>query len=186
MRALPRCGLSPAFASAAGVAPPAEGSAPRCIAATGAIRRICLRLGSQVRLMLEVRRFYCLNATCARRTFAQRVPELLEPWARRTRPMANAQARVGAALGGQAGAPLLFHLGMPASGATLLRLVRRLSLPTLAAAAGRRRRRLGAASWADLRHDRSRPRATPRHRAAARPAGRHAEQLAARAPHYWT
>ena len=88
-------------------------------------------LGSQVRLMLEVRRFYCLNTTCVRRTFAERVPELLEPWARRTRRMASAQARVGAALGGQAGPRLLFHLGMPARGATLLRLVRRLSLLTL-------------------------------------------------------
>ena len=86
-------------------------------------------LGCRVRVELEVRRFYCINAACARRTFAERVPELLEPWARRTRRLASAQARVGVALGGQAGARLLPHLGMPASGATLLRMVRRLPLP---------------------------------------------------------
>ena len=85
--------------------------------------------GGCVRVNLEVRRFYCVNAACARRTFAERMPELLEPWARRTRRLASAQARVGVALGGQAGARLLPHLGMPVSGATLLRLVRRLPLP---------------------------------------------------------
>ena len=77
----------------------------------------------------SVRRFYCVNAACARRTFAEQVPELLQRWARRTRRLAKAQTGVGVTLGGQAGARLLLGLGMPASGATLLRLLRRLPLP---------------------------------------------------------
>ena len=86
-------------------------------------------LGRAVGVELGVRRFYCRNAACARRTFAERLPELLGPRARRTRRLAEAQRRVGAALGGEGGARLLRHLAMPASADTLLRLVRGLPLP---------------------------------------------------------
>src|SRR5215218_8024401 len=86
-------------------------------------------LGRALRIDLRVRRFYCRNAACARRTFAERLPELLRPHARRTRRLAEAQGRVGVALGGEAGARLLQHLSMPASADTVLRLVRGLPLP---------------------------------------------------------
>ena len=58
-----------------------------------------------------------------------RLPGLIAPRARRTRRLGAAQGRVGVALGGEAGARLLPHLGMPASPATVLRLVRRMPLP---------------------------------------------------------
>src|SRR3954464_15745252 len=86
-------------------------------------------LGRAVGVELRVRRFYCRNAACARRTFAERLPELLGPRARRTRRLAEAQGRVGAALGGEGGARLLRHLAMPASADTVLRLVRGVPLP---------------------------------------------------------
>jgi transposase len=86
-------------------------------------------LGRAVRVELRVRRSYCRNAACARRTFAERLPELLGPRARRTRRLAEAQGRVGVALGGEAGARLLRHLAMPASADTVLRLVQGLPLP---------------------------------------------------------
>ena len=86
-------------------------------------------LGRALRIDLRVRRFYCRNAACARRTFAERLPELLRPHARRTRRLAEAQGRVGVALGGEGGARLLQHLSMPASADTVLRLVRGLPLP---------------------------------------------------------
>ena len=86
-------------------------------------------LGSAVNLDLHVRRFYCRNAACARRTFAERWPELLRPHARRTCRLAEAQARVGAALGGEGSARLLQRLSMPASADTVLRLIRNLPLP---------------------------------------------------------
>jgi transposase len=82
-----------------------------------------------VRVGLHVRRFYCRNAACARRTFVERLPELVAPYARRTRRLAEAQTRLGLALGGEAGARLLSRLAMPASAATVLRLVRELPLP---------------------------------------------------------
>src|SRR3954462_5563949 len=57
-------------------------------------------LGRAVRVDLRLRRFYCRNTACTRRTFAERLPELIRPPARRTGRLAEAQARVGAALGG--------------------------------------------------------------------------------------
>jgi len=86
-------------------------------------------LGRVVGVELRVRRFYCRNAACARRTFAERLPELLAPRARRTGRLAEAQGRVGVALGGEAGARLLQGLAMATSADTVLRLVRGLPLP---------------------------------------------------------
>ena len=103
-------------------------------------------LGRRVCVALRVRRFYCRNAACARQTFAERLPDLVKPRARRTCRLAEAQGRVGVAPsgryaagcfadgsprgdGGEAGARLLHCLAMPASADTVLRLIRRLPLP---------------------------------------------------------
>ena len=99
--------------------------------------------GQRVDLELRLRRFYCHNADCARRTFVERVPSLLAPRARRTHRLAAAQGKVGVFLGGEAAARLLRHLGMPTSGDTVLRLMRRLPLPINAAP-----RVLGVDDWA--------------------------------------
>ena len=73
-----------------------------------------------VAVALRVRRFYCRNPRCIRRTFAERLPELVLSHARRIRRLAEAQGRVSVALGGEAGAKLL------------LRLIRRMTLPEAA------------------------------------------------------
>ena len=86
-------------------------------------------MGRRVHVGLRARRFYCRNARCARRTFAERLPELVAPHARRTARLAEAQGQVGAALGGEAAARLLHRLAMPASPDTVLRLIRGLPLP---------------------------------------------------------
>src|SRR3954463_6666000 len=77
----------------------------------------------------RLRRFSGRNAACPRRTFAERLPELIRPHARRTGRWAEAQARGGAALGGEGSARLLQHLAMPASADKVLRLIRSLPLP---------------------------------------------------------
>lgn len=89
-------------------------------------------LGNAVHINLLVRRFYCRNPACPRRTFAEPVPDLLPPRARRTRRLAEAQGRVGVTCGGEAGARLLRRLGMPTSADAVLRLVRALPLPECA------------------------------------------------------
>src|SRR5919202_631539 len=100
-------------------------------------------LGREVRLALAVRRLYCRNPACPRQTFVERLPGLIAPHAHRTLRLAAAQGRVGVALGGEAAGRMLRHLGMPASGDTVLRLVRRLPLPRCPAP-----RILGVDDWA--------------------------------------
>ena len=84
---------------------------------------------SRTTLSIEVRRFYCSNPCCRRRTFAEPMSDLLESCARRTRRLAETQGRVGIVCGGAPGARLLTHLRMPASRATVLRLVRAMPMP---------------------------------------------------------
>jgi len=127
---------SPAFLNIAahGVRP--GGRCPDCGRASRAVHSRYKRkpadlasLGRRVGVSLRVRRFYCRNAACTRRTFCERLPELVEPHARRTCRLAEAQTRVGIALGGQAGSRMLHDLAMPASPDTVLRLIRRQPLP---------------------------------------------------------
>ena len=127
-----------------------SGRCPACGRASTAVHSTYRRhpadlpsFGRGVRLTLRVRRFYCRDAACPRRTFAERLPGLIAPHARRTRRLSAAQGRVGVALGGEAGARLLPHLRMPASTDTVLRLVRRMPLP-----ARRAPRALGVDDWA--------------------------------------
>ncbi|HEV8637581.1 MAG TPA: transposase, partial [Chloroflexota bacterium] len=65
----------------------------------------------------------CDNAGCPRRIFAERVPELVAPSARRTVRLGQDQQEVGFAVGARPGARLATRLGMPLSARTLLRLL---------------------------------------------------------------
>jgi len=78
-----------------------------------------------VRLQLTVRKFVCRHATCTRRIFTERLPDLVATYARKTHRLITALRAIGMALGGQAGTRLATCLRLPASAATLLRLIRR-------------------------------------------------------------
>jgi transposase len=85
-----------------------------------------------VRVRLHARRFRCLNASCPRRTFRERLPELAPRYQRRTPVLRQHLEAIGFALGGQAGRRLTgcLHLGtVGASRHSLLRLVRRAVVP---------------------------------------------------------
>ncbi len=58
------------------------------------------------------------------RAFAERLPGVAPSWARRTARLGDIQRHIGLALGGEPGSRLAARLSMPASGDTLLRLVR--------------------------------------------------------------
>jgi transposase len=96
-----------------------------------------------VTVSLQVRRYFCDNSACARRTFVERLPDFVAPFARRSRRLAEQQRQTGLALGGEAGIRLLQRLVMPTSGDTLLRLIRTIPLPTNATP-----RVLGLDDWA--------------------------------------
>jgi transposase len=84
----------------------------------------------RVRLSLLVRKFFCPNRHCKRRIFTERLPQVVAPWARRTRRLARALGQITVALGGAAGARLSQQLGLRVSRNTLLRLLRKLPLPS--------------------------------------------------------
>lgn len=81
-------------------------------------------LGLSVQLHIEVRRFACREANCARQTFADGLSELLAVKARRTSRLRAQHLATGYALGGEAGRRLSEMLGMPISGDTLIRDIR--------------------------------------------------------------
>lgn len=99
--------------------------------------------GQRVRIQLRVRRLRCVNRQCRRQIFAETVDDVVAPYGRRTRRLADVQRWVGLGLGGEAGARLIDRLGMRASADTILRLVRTQS-PSLGATP----RILGVDDWA--------------------------------------
>lgn len=86
--------------------------------------------GRAVRLLVQVRRFFCDASACSRKTFAEAFPGVAPKHARRTSRQAESLCTIAYALGGRAGARLVTRLSMPTSRYTLLRLVRRaIALP---------------------------------------------------------
>ena len=87
--------------------------------------------GRPVAVVLRVRRFFCDNAGCKARTFAEQVPGLTTPRARRTGLLKATLEAIGLALAGRAGARLADKLGVPVSRDSMLRLVRALPDPPI-------------------------------------------------------
>jgi transposase len=80
-------------------------------------------------LRLRMRRFFCHQPTCPARTFAEQIPSLTTPYARRS-PLARRMLEtIALALAGRAGARLAEGLGLPVGRSTLLRLIRALPDP---------------------------------------------------------
>lgn len=101
--------------------------------------------GRAVTLLIQARRFRCLNPDCSRRTFAERLGEVAPPAARRTRRLDDLQRCIGLALGGEAGARLAERLAMTISPDTLLRITRATARGTMPPATPRV---LGVDDWA--------------------------------------
>lgn len=70
--------------------------------------------GRLVVLQLRVRRFFCPESSCARRTFAEQLPGLTRRHSRWTERLRSALAAVGLALAGRAGARMARAFGVSA------------------------------------------------------------------------
>ncbi len=81
---------------------------------------------------LQVRKLFCANGRCSRRILTERRPGVGAPWARRTARLLEGLAHLAVALGGAAGVQLSRGLGVAVSRRTLLRVLRRLPLPSVA------------------------------------------------------
>ncbi|MGF1492698.1 MAG: ISL3 family transposase [Microcoleaceae cyanobacterium] len=80
-------------------------------------------------LVVQVCKFFCLNSECRRRIFTERLPEVAEPWARKTVRLMKRLQWIGLSLGGAAGARLGNRLGYDGCGSTLLNQVQKVALP---------------------------------------------------------
>jgi transposase len=85
--------------------------------------------GRETLIRLRVRRLFCHNADCGKKTFAEQVPGLTIRYARRTPVLGRVLRAVALALGGRAGARLTQHLATAVSRMALLRLIRALPDP---------------------------------------------------------
>jgi transposase len=81
--------------------------------------------GTQVMLRLHLGRWRCRNAGCQRRIFTERLSKVCAPYAQQTKRTSEIIAAMGHALGGRPGERLMRRLGMPVSGDTLIRQVKR-------------------------------------------------------------
>jgi transposase len=122
-----------ASTSGAASACPAYGVVSRRVHSRYRRRLADIATGGQETLIdLQVRRFFCRNAACARATFAEQVPGLTGRYARRTTGLNQTLSAVALALGGRAGARLSGRLACAASRSTLIRLIRALPGPVAA------------------------------------------------------
>ncbi|MBV8696158.1 MAG: ISL3 family transposase [Ktedonobacteraceae bacterium] len=132
-------------------------SCPSCGTASSRIQsRYTRRLhdlpsvGRPLSLILQARRFFCKNRTCAQKIFVERLPDLCHPHAQRTKRLQHALRELGLKMGGQAGADCGSELGISGSRDTILRLIR-----TSEPSAQQEPRIIGLDDWAWKRRLRS-------------------------------
>jgi transposase len=77
-----------------------------------------------VRILIQLRKFFCDNADCKRRIFTEPIPELAPRYARKTQRLQTELYLIGYSLGGRAGAREADGLGREVGPDTLLRRVR--------------------------------------------------------------
>ncbi len=80
-------------------------------------------MGYAVRLKLHLRRFFCQNPVCQRQIFAERLPNVVATYARRTLRLHDLLTLIGFAAGGEAGRKLAKGMKLSTSPDTLLRLI---------------------------------------------------------------
>jgi len=85
--------------------------------------------GRRVTLALTVRKFVCGTPECPRKIFTERLPALVQSYARMTNRLSEALQTLGFATCGEVGERLTPKLGMCVSGPTLLRRMRAVSIP---------------------------------------------------------
>lgn len=78
-----------------------------------------------MKIKLALNRWQCRHRKCVRRTFTDRLPEIASRYMRRTERMAEIVGLIGHKMGGRPGEYLMHRIGMPVSGDTILRQLKR-------------------------------------------------------------
>jgi transposase len=89
--------------------------------------------GRRLTIHLQVRRFVCVAAECAQRTFAEQVPGLTSRHARASVALRRQLQTIAVALAGRPGARLAARSAITVSRSTLLRLLRAMPTPEVTA-----------------------------------------------------
>ena len=100
-------------------------------------------LGHSVKIYLEVRKFFCYNHQCEKKTFAERPGDEVFRYRRRTCRCERTVARHGLSVSSNSASKLLGCLGVHISPSTVLRDLHRLPLPTYPDVS-----RIGVDDWA--------------------------------------
>jgi transposase len=87
--------------------------------------------GRQIQLCLTVRKFFCQNALCERKVFTERLPQLVEPWARMTIRLCQSLQSIGLATCGKGGTRLAARLGIQTTRQSILRRIMALPDPPI-------------------------------------------------------
>jgi transposase len=85
--------------------------------------------GRHVVLRLGVRKFSCRTAACPRKVFAERLPDLVRPWARVSNRLLEELKAIGLAASAEVSERLAPRLGMKVKAPTLLRYLRTIKDP---------------------------------------------------------
>ena len=86
--------------------------------------------GRSVVLRLGVRKFFCQTVTCQRKVFAERLPDLVQPWARISNRLLEELKAIGLAASAEVSERLVPRLGMKVKAPTLLCYLRSIAPPT--------------------------------------------------------
>lgn len=84
--------------------------------------------GQQVRLLVQVRRYFCEEPDCRRKIFVERLTPFAEPWARVTQRLFQIVQIIGLATGGRLGIRVTDRIGIQTTRQTILRRI--MALPT--------------------------------------------------------
>jgi transposase len=86
--------------------------------------------GRRVVLRLRVRKFACRSASCPRKVFAERLPELVQPWARASNRLLEELKAIGLSASAEVSERLAPRLGMQVKAPTLLHYLRTIPAPS--------------------------------------------------------
>lgn len=101
-----------------------------------------------IRIRLNTRKFRCRNELCPQKIFCERLPDVVQTYARKTDRLDTALIWLAFALGGEAGARTAERLQMKTSGDTLLRMIRRTAGRQLLSQVGNEPKVIGVDDWA--------------------------------------
>ena len=100
--------------------------------------------GHLARVKLKARKYFCDNAVCPRKVFTERFDYEIKPYYRRMVRSNDLLTRMAFELGGNTGAAISRYVGIPVSASTILRVIKRMDIPSKVLTSGV----IGVDDWA--------------------------------------